>query len=723
MRIKELRALRLKNLNEAQPYAMLHHTEFDYSILSNISVKHRTGRGSNASYNDVIIMADTETSKKHPDEYRTRRTRKGVFREYQADNNHIVAWTISLRAYNRNIVTLYGHKPSTMIDTFILIQQAMKGEQSFIYFHNLAYDYVFLRKFLFKRYGYPVKQLATKSHYPINIEFENGLILKDSMILAQRGLERWADDLNVEHRKAVGKWDYNKIRTQSEEFTKEELEYIENDTLAGVECIDAFKTALNKELFSMPYTATGIPREEIRKIGKKEGARDLFLRHALTYEQQQKIELVYHGGFTHSNRHYIERTVTYEELRSYIQCGDFASSYPYVLLAHKYPSGNFVKCENRKPSDILKYMNQYAFMFKLVMIRPHLKDDYIQMPTLQLSKCTHTINAICDNGRILAAAYAEIYLTEMDLAVICEQYEWQDAICVECEFTTKDYLPRWFTDYIFKLFTEKTKLKDGDAVLYAIAKSRLNSLYGMCVQRPVKEELEENYETGEYTINEEFNAEYVYNKYIKNPNTILPYQWGVWCTAYAFYNLHQMGKCIDGIWLYSDTDSCYGTNWNKEKVNAYNENCKNLLRSNGYGAVLHNNREYWLGIIEHEEGKDDYTEFRVMGAKRYAGRCVADNKIHITVAGVPKKGSKCLNDNLDNFCTGAVFSGAVTGKKTHTYLYVDDIYIDEEGNETADSVDLSECDYELDSVEWQDWQKFLEEEIEIEHYRMEDFIE
>ena len=50
------------------------------------------------------------------------------------------------------------------------------------------------------------------------IEFDNGVILRDSLILAQRKLEKWCIDLDVEHKKAVGLWDYNKHYTQKKKL-------------------------------------------------------------------------------------------------------------------------------------------------------------------------------------------------------------------------------------------------------------------------------------------------------------------------------------------------------------------------------------------------------------------------------------------------------------------------------------------------------------------------
>lgn len=703
MTLQELSKIRRSYLDKYVPYELKHWKDFNYKILDNILYRKKAGKGDNSTYNEVIIMADTETSKKHLNDTIIRPD--GTIQYIQVDN-HVVAWTISLRAFGRNIVTLYGNKPSEFTKCVVKLIGNMNGYETIIYFHNMAYDWVFLRKFLFQEFGFPSKQLNTKSHYPILIQWDNGLTLKDSLILAQRSLQKWAEDLCVESQKAVGLWDYDKLRNQDEVFTDDELKYIEHDTLAGVECIDKTRITLNKSLYSMPYTATGIPREEVRKIGKDNGARDLFKRMHLTFEQYIKAERVFHGGYTHANRHLIDTLI-----EDPVYCRDFASSYPFVMLSEKYPMEAFSSLGDKPIDYILNHANEYAFMFKLILIHPHLKDDFISMPALQLSKCVNTINAITDNGRILAAAYVEIYITEMDLLILSEQYDYTSCICTEVEAAAKDYLPRWFTDYIFSLFKDKTMLKGGDPVLYALAKAKLNSLYGMCVQKCIKDEINEDYLSGEYK--EAHNdAEEIYNKYLAKRNTILPYQWGVWVTAYAFYNLFQLGKCC-GTWIYSDTDSCYGTNWDEEKLSSYNQLCKDKLIANGYGAVEHNDIEYWLGVAELD---GEYTEFKVMGAKRYCGRAVKDGELHITVAGVPKSGYKCLNNDISNFTKGMIFDGNTTGKLTHTYSYISEIYIDENGNETGDSIDLTPCDYKLDSVTTVDWEALFTEEIEVQTY-------
>lgn len=682
---------KLEWFNNNLPYKMTRYTNFDFTVLANIPT-FLYNRNKGITYNDCIIMADTETSKKP-----------------EGNENHVVAWTLSIRALNRNIVTLYGTKPTELVYTIGELLSVMEGDKTLIYFHNLAYDYVFLRRFLFRSFGYPCNQLNTKSHYPVSLEWGNGLILRDSLILAQRSLDKWSKDMNVEHGKVVGKWDYDKLRKQGEEFTADELQYIEQDTLAGVECLQATMDALHKaSVCRLPMTATGIPREDVRKLGAEQQAHATFLQNVMTYDQYTMCEQVYHGGYTHANRHELG-------LINMAKCYDFASSYPYCLLAYKYPSSRWTELSNKSVDYILNHLETDAFMLKFIAVNVHLKDDSIPMPVLQKSKCLYTINSVEDNGRILSANYVEIYINEMDLDLINRQYTWTQAVCTEVHTAPKEYLPRYLTDYIFGLYRDKTMLKGGDKVLYALAKAKLNSVYGMMVQKCIKETLQEDFVTGDY-VPEQTIPQEVYDKYIENRNSILLYQWGVWCTSYAMHNLFCLGDCVSGTWLYSDTDSCYATEWDENKVHSYNEHCKDLLRANGYGCVDFAGREWWLGCAESDGENDEYTEYTSQGAKRYAGRNKADGEIHITVAGVPKRGAICLHDNLTNFRAGLVFSGAITGKLTHTYYYVDNIYTDKWGNETGDSIDLTPCDYLLTPTEYVDWTQIFTEDVEIQVY-------
>ena len=677
-----------KKLINAYPYQLLYWKDFDFSKLSDlISVKHRGGQ-KGTTYNDIIIMADTETSKK----------------DLVKEDNHIVAWSICFRAYHHNIATLWGQNPWEFCDMLAKLRANLAGHDIYIYFHNLGYDWVFLRKFLIERFKEPDNQLNLKSYSPLFVKFTNGIILKDSLVLAARKLERWAKDLKVEHQKAMGKWDYNKFRNQSDILTEDEQLYIENDVRAGVECIDATLQLLKKNISTIPYTSTGIMRGICRETGKKNNAHNKYEAQAPDHKLQQILEIVFHGGYTHANRYCTVRGVNHGIYPA--TCYDFSSSYPYCMLAFKFPCEKFWALEKEftDPWYVFKNMEDYAFIIHAVFVNIRLKDPRFPMPCLSMFKASAIINGIADNGRCMQASLYECYINEIDLKLISEYYVWDEMKLDNIYVAFKDYLPKWFSDIIYNEYKAKSELKFGDPVLYSLSKSRFNSLFGMCVQHPVSVNIEEDYKTGEYNPDMQFweHFEENYNKHVKNKNSFLPYQWGVWVTAYAQYNLFQLGKCVDydngGIWLYSDTDSCYATKFNEEKIKAYNENCKKLLKDHGYDPVIVKGKEYNLGVGEFD---GEYMQFKTLHSKCYCDRplvargdgFIMGSDLQITVAGVPKKGAECLKNNIENFRAFFTFYGKTTKKLQHTHITVDKIYTDKNGNITGDSIDLKPCDY------------------------------
>lgn len=740
---KEIYLLKQLYIKEHVPYQFMHHSEFNFDILDNIMHIKRPGRYNNKTFNDCIIMFDTETSRK---KIKTSKQVNKLPSGLKARENHVVAWTISIRAYHLNIVTLWGHKPSTLASTIKKIHDSMKGQHTIFYAHNMPYDHWFIRRFLYKELGKPEKQLNIKPHYPLYLEFASGIQIRDSLAIANRKLERWAKDLNVEHQKAVGKWNYSKFRSQKEKYNPDELQYIEYDTLAGVECIDKTMELIDKKIYSIPFTSTGIIRHMLFEIAKKFGAHDAFLRMAPTFEQYEKLTKVFHGGYVHANRFYIDTLIDI-----LVQCYDFTSSYPFCMLAYKYPMEAFHPTPDCEPEQILRSAETSAFMFKLIGIGVELKEaDYV-MPSLQFSKCVEgtVINPRLDNGRILECSYMEIYTNEIDLEVLDKHYKAQKWLCVEVEAAMKDYLPHWFTDFVFNLFKEKCQLTvdcekdESNEVLRTLKKYQVNGCFGMAVQKSIKDSIKEDYESTDITEaftldvprNEDGtidqkkllkNRKKEYQKFLDKKSSILCYQWGVWVTSYAFRNVHNLNECIKNenkdadfydddfsLLMYNDTDSAYAHGWDLEKIKAYNDNCLKLLQANGYDKIEIEGHEFILGIAEHKPLKDDYSEFKTMGAKRYAGRCLKDGKIHTTVAGVPKeKGAKTLKDDLNNFRTGWIFKGTKTGKKQHVY-FSSDIYIDDDGNETADSIDLLPSDYLLDATEKFELEDIFNDELEV----------
>lgn len=665
-------------------YKYVHYNNTDFSFLDCVQARKHKQK----LYNDIIISLDTETSKSKENEVYYEKRKEITNKKYHPVRNHLVCWTISISTYDTNLITVYGRKPSEIVECMQAIHNAMKGERTLFFVHNLPYDYVFLRQFLFNALGYPIEQLNVKSHYMINVVFECGIILRDSLILAQRKLEKWANDLDVEHKKAVGYWNYDLFRNQNTPLNAEELIYIENDTLALNECIAKYCHNLNRKVYQLPLTNTGIVRDKMKRSALESAWRQKFLEIVLPYDFYLKCTQAFHGGYVHANRFHANQIIT-----GNVDCYDFASSYPYTLLVDKYPIGKYSQIEIKDYNTILKRADNYSFIFKATFINVKIKAS-APMSFLQYSKTLHTVNVVLDNGRILEAMMCSIYLCEIDLQLICDMYDFDYVLIEDCIYTHKDYLPSWFTDNVYNFFKDKCTLKGVDDIQYMISKGMLNSCYGMTAQHPVKPDIKEDYKTGDFILDDS-NMEENYNNWIKRKNSVLPYQWSIYVTAYATKNLFELGS-IAKLWIYSDTDSVYGIGFDKKKIKEYNDRCKGRLIERGYGAVIYNNKEFWLGVAEHDGDKDRYIEFKTMGAKRYCGRCKADGQLHLTVSGVPKKAVAQLDDDIFNFKRGFNFTGEQSGKLTHFYMY-DEMCVDENNNEVADSVDLCPCDYLLSS--------------------------
>lgn len=676
----------------AQDYVFAFWRDYDFENFKHLQTKKRTS--GKKTYYDAVIMADTETSRKSD----------GTGR------NHVCAWSIAFRAFGRNICTLWGQNPAEFADMLQKLRDVIDADELFIYFHNLPYDWIFLRKFLFDRFGFPADQLNVKPLYPLYIKFGNGIILKDSLILAQRSLERWAKDLQADHQKAVGSWDYEKHRNQSDKLSPDELLYIGNDVLAGVECIDITMKQIGKNIGSIPYTATGIVRGECRDISKKNRGKEYFKKvQPAEYPIQQKLERIFHGGYTHMNRYY--GGVVLPAI-----CKDFSSSYPFEMLVRLYPSEKFWKFSNGfvDPMTILENMEEYAFIFTMSCYDVKLADPRDPMPTLQYCRKIETTNAITDNGRILACDDLCCLMNEIDLYMFIQKYDARGLVIEDVYCAKKDYLPGWLRNYVFERYRLKCELKHTDPVLYAIEKAKLNSIFGMTSQKPCKEDLIEDYATGMYRMESGYDPAEEYKEWYNRRSSFLPYPIGVWVTSYAMLDLFKLGGCVasDGIWLYSDTDSVYATKFDEIRLKVFNEDRKKLLINAGYDSVTVNGEIFTVG-----EATTDgvYSEFKALHSKCYATRSEKKG-LQITVAGVPKKGAASLNDDINNFKTGFIFSGEISGKLQHEHHFIDAIYTDENGNLTGDSIDLSPCDYMIKPQDDFTFEDMMGEEVSIQTY-------
>ena len=161
--------------------------------------------------------------------------------------------------------------------------------------------------------------------------------------------------------------------------------------------------------------------------------------------------------------------------------------------------------------------------------------------------------------------------------------------------------------------------------------------------------------------------------------SFLSFAYGVWVTAYARDNLLRRAIELDDYVVYMDTDSMkLKSGYDKSVIDKYNESVRNRIKFvsdilhidiSRYAPVDIHGVSHMLGLFESETKsghKHTYDEFITQGAKKYAYKL--DNKIKITVAGVPKKASVMLK-NLSEFKDNLVFNYESTGK--HILFYTE----------------------------------------------------
>lgn len=557
-----------------------------------------------------------------------------------------------------------------------------------IYVHNLSYEFEFI-----KNYFTVTDVFARSEHKPIYCEFNNCVIFKCSYILTNKSLEMLSSE--TAYNKQIGNLDYTKLRHSKTELTEKELDYCKYDILV---VYDYIRQQIEKEknITKIPLTSTGYVRRFTLE----------YIKNNYNFQEYKKkispifptdsdlftmLEKAFSGGYTHAN--FINTNSIIYNVKSI----DFTSSYPFCMVGCKFPMKKFQKIKLQNKEHFRTLVSDRPSVFTIAFKKLKVKTN---ISTLSLSKCRTEGETKKDNGRILYADYCITTITDIDLKIIDMFYAYDDYRITDFYVSHYDTLPKPILECVLSLYSDKTTLKDVDGKEdeYLLKKALLNSLYGMCVTSPLNDEIIVN-EFNLWETIELNDKKTTLENYYKKYNTILAYQWGVWITAHARYNLLKMVHIINDDVVYCDTDSIKFKNYEKygKIIDDYNnelfgkavENCKkNKIDVNLLSPVDIKGNVHKLGVFT-DEG--NYSYFKTLGAKRYIS--CNDNKIKITVSGLNKKmfygflETKFIGNAKDKyfecaeteiqeifnfFNDGLYVPPEWTGKLTHTYI--DDKY-------------------------------------------------
>lgn len=541
-----------------------------------------------------------------------------------------------------------------------------------IYVHNLSYEFQFLRsQFLIDSVTARTERKVMKCKLAdFNME------LKCSYFLSNVKLESLPSIYGLNVKKMVGYLDYSTIRVPTTPLSDNELLYCENDCLVLYEYI---KTELitYEKLEKIPLTSTGKVRNELKELVYHDYIYRRKVSKAINTDPHvyNLLQECFMGGYTHANYCYTDLLI--KNVDSY----DFTSSYPYVMVAYKYPSSEFRKCNIKSKDDMIS-----TFAYLLVVKFRNISSNYYNN-FISSSKCHYIKGGCYDNGRLISALEIELTLTDIDFYFILNTHECEYEI-VESYYANYNYLPPLFYKFILDKYVKKTKLKNvtEKKLEYQLEKGKFNSLYGMSVTNTIRDDV--NYSNVDGWSETPISNDDILNKlYSEKKKGFMSFAWGCWITSYARRNLLQNVCKLDDYCIYCDTDSMkllHG--YDKSIIDDYNRKVKNRIKivskllkipMEMYEPKDIKGKRHLLGVFEHEkENKDSkysYLEFITQGAKKYATRYINDKgeeEIEITVAGVPKgNGSKALK-NLDDFRDDFLFKASDTDKKT--LIYIDD---------------------------------------------------
>ena len=518
-----------------------------------------------------------------------------------------------------------------------LSERIPDGVKLVVFVHNLSYEFHYLRGI----YEFTSENVfALKARKILKAIMAGCLELRCSYLHSNMRLETYLDKMQTEHRKLDGStYDYSQIRYPWTPLTEYELAYCANDVQGLVEAVMIEMEHDGDNLYTFPLTSTGYVRRDA-KAAMREVSHNWLTAQLPAFDIFQMLREAFRGGNTHANRYYT-RQILHD-----VHSADRSSSYPDIQCNCLFPVSEFFHLEGRQSFEAVMDLitrRKKAVLMRCAITRPRLRLRSWGCPYLSRDKCRQIMDAedqpaTYDNGRILQAGYLETTLTDVDLRIVAEEYVWDDIVFFDVAYARYGPLPQQLIRETIRYYRLKTELKNvaGQEVLYTKSKNKLNSIYGMMAQSPVRQSIiytQDPDDLADLFLEANEDEAGLLEKY--NRRAFLCYQWGCWVTAWARYRLeegirlaHQPGA----EFIYCDTDSVkyLGTiDWD-----AYNRDRIEDSKRSGAFATDPDGITHYMGVYEQEH---DMAEFATLGAKKYVYRERPDSQLVCTIAGVAKK--------------------------------------------------------------------------------------
>lgn len=541
------------------------------------------------------------------------------------------------------------------------IKQVLNGKKIVFYVHNLAYEFQYLKGlYNFSAIGDKRDTVfMMDKRTPLKCLVYDCIEFRCSRLLSNMSLKAFTHEMHVNHEKLDGdEFDYYEVRYPWTELTDKQLQYCVNDVLGLYEALEKKFSITGDTIATVPYTSTGYVRRDAKYVTRS--VRGLIKKLVPDCDLYELLRKAFRGGNTHANRY--TSNIILENVCSY----DRSSSYPDVIVNCKFPMTPFKKIDKYDFNMQKEKAYLYEIIFHDVEIKKHVPIPYIcknQYVTIE--------GGIYDNGRVLKAKKIITAVTDIDLNIIIDQYNFSYEV-IQCYESKYNYLPDCLRDLTKEYYKRKTTLKnvDGQELQYSMSKALLNAIYGMMAQDPGKPNILF------YGLEAEEEPRQL-DKLLHGNGFKLPYQWGVWVSAWGRRRLQDgidltvksTEEPLDDCMVYCDTDSVkfVAVPEVKQAFEEYNKMRVHDSKESGAYATDPKGITHYMGVYECETEHDEngcYDKFKTMGSKRYAYE--ESGKLHITIAGVSKKDGANELGSIDNFKDGFLFEQS--GKTSSTYV-------------------------------------------------------
>ena len=609
--------------------------------------------------------------------------------------DNMKCWIVSIQVLFDEHYHLF-RTPEELMNYFLekIDQMKLSPERKIlVYIHNASYDLSYLLPYIQKYLPYKDDRKGLYQNEHKIISYSQGCFeFRCTYLLSGVSLEKWSNDMNVEHKKQVGLYDYSKKIFQDTVLDQDELTYDMYDVYAMQESFEKQLEIHNDTITSVPLTSTGYARRLLREECEKDPSYrfDYFLDNRIDVDAYIYSINSYAGGYTHTNRH-LKSKVIYKckkegkQLFGGIGHRDFRSMYPSVIMCYPLPWGKpdlyydirehdayrKIHGHNINIDDILDLYPEYSTISCIKFYGMRLKNKEISMPFMQKSKIFEReegTRLICDNGRLLSMDKGSFitYIDNHTLKIIRSQYNVKYKVIKVIRFRNKT-LPEPIARVIDKLFAAKSNYKiihneyrdkygefDKRTIEagFELMKSKklLNSIYGCFAQNPLRDEIDLDFdfrnEAGELEplqvitkSSTREQKEKLLNDYYDRRSSFLHYPIGVFTTAIARSLLHEFITLIGyENTLYCDTDSIFYIKSDEIERKIEERNLEKQKKAR-FITNIKGDKIYY-DVFEKEP---DLIAFKGLHSKCY-GFVTEKNELKLTVAGVPERTLIGLSD-------------------------------------------------------------------------------